>query len=399
VRSAPLPVSVDDARTSRLLRVAPIVGGTAFLLDAVLMVVFGRGWSLDLRVYLLAGRAWLHGADVYAAYFTPQHLPFTYPPFALAVLSPLSLLPIPVTEVLWWAIDAVALTATVWIALRRWPALSSRDRWSIAVAVAGVSALLLEPVRSNADYGQVNVVLMVMVVADLLEVRGRWRGLLVGVASAIKLTPLFFVLYFVIDRDRRALGNALFSFLALTGLSWLVLPGESSHYFFHELVHPARFGRAGSVGNESLSGVFHRAPFASGAWSTPLWLASSLAVTIAVVYLARLVVAAHPLQAVVVVGLGALLVSPLSWSHHWCWLVLLPLVAFELRRSVAMVALCGAVLLDAVLAPYAWFHRGASRSIGSCTLVVAAIALLVWWVVTVRATRRATRAQRLYAAT
>ena len=393
---APGPLRVVDAeRASWWRRRAPAIGIVAWVLDAAVMAVFGRGWSLDLRVYLLAGRSWLHGHDVYAAYFTSQHLPFTYPPVALVALSPLSVLPIAVTEVLWWVLDAVCLTTTVWLALRRRPTLSNRDRWWIALAVAGVSALVLEPVRSNTDYAQINVVLMVMVVADLMAVRGPWRGVLVGVASAVKLTPLFFVLYFVVDRDRRALGTALGTFLALTGLAWLALPGDSSRYFLHELVHPAKFGRAGSVGNEALSGIFHRTPFASATWSTALWLSSSLAVTIGVLWLARRVVDAHPLQAVVVVGLGALLVSPLSWSHHWCWLVLLPLVAVELKDRPVLVALCGVVLAVAVLAPYTWFHRGASRSIGSCTLVVAATALLVWWLATARTQPRAAGPPRL----
>jgi len=388
------PTTLGARRAQRLLRAAPAVGVVAWAIDAVVMLVWGRGWSLDLRVYLLAGRAFLHGSPVYSAFFTTQHLPFTYPPFGLVVLSPLSVLPIPVTEVLWWVLDAVALTATVFLALPRAASLRTRDRWWLAFAIAGVAALVLEPVRANADYGQVNVILMFMVVADLVAVRGRWRGLLIGVAAAIKLTPLYFVLYFFVDRDRRALGTALGSALALTGLAWLVLPGDSTHYFVHELLHPNRFGRAGSIGNEALSGVFHRTPFTSPALSTALWLAASLAVTVVVVDVARLVIGESPLQAVVAIGLGALLVSPLSWSHHWCWLVLLPLVAWERRRSTPFVVLSAVVLLDAIVAPYADFHRGASRSIGPSTLVVVTCALLVWWLVEARAAARHARASR-----
>jgi alpha-1,2-mannosyltransferase len=382
---------LDDAGLRTLRRAAPAVGIVAWVLAALDMGVFGRGWSLDLRVYLLAGRAFLHGAPVYAATFTPQHLPFTYPPVALVALSPLSLLPIGVSEALWWALDAVALTATVWIALRRWGLARADRRW-LAIAIAGVSALVLEPVRANADYGQVNVVLMWMVVADLLAVRGRGRGVLLGIAAAVKLTPLYFVAYLVVDRDRRAIGTSLATFLGLTGLSWLALPSASDHYFLHELLHPDRFGRAVSVGNASLSGVVHRTPFASGTWSTPLWLAASVAVTAAVLYVAARTVRDHPLQAVVVVGLGALLVSPLSWTHHWCWLVLLPVVAWELRHRTALAVLSAVVLATAIAAPSGWFHRGASRSLGGAALVVAVCALLVAWVLDVRAGARAARA-------
>ena len=380
-------------RNGRLAHAALALGVVGWLASALALLVWGRGWNLDLRVYLAAGHALLQGSPVYALRFTERSLPFSYPPFALAALSPLSLLPQGLVEVLWWVLNAVALTATVWCGLDELE-LERVARLELAVGVGGVAALVLEPVRNGVDYGQINVVLMLLVVADLLVVRGRARGLLVGVASAVKLTPLYFVLYFVVARERRALATAVGSFAALTGLSWLLLPHESARYFLHELRKPDQFGGLNSVSNQAWSGILHRAPFAHVPVATLLWLVLSAATTVLAIWLATLVVQRSRLQATVVLALAGLLVSPLSWSHHWCWLVLLPITAWQLRAHRSLLVLQVAILACAALGPYEWFRHGASRSVASSLLCLLVAALLVWWLVVERRERRVTAIDR-----
>lgn len=363
---------------ARLVTLGLAAGVAGFLASAIVMLVAGRGWSLDLRVYLAAGRAFLDGRAVYELRFTSSRLPFSYPPFALAALSPLSLLPTGFVEVLWWLVDAGALVSTLWIATREL-AIDRRARLAVVVGIAGLSLVALEPVRSNTDYAQINVLLMAMVVADALAVRGRGRGLLVGIASAVKLTPLYFVVLFAVGGDRRAVRNAIGTFAILTGVTWLFMPAASDRYFLHELRDPNQFGGLGAVSNQSLAGILHRSPFDGFGGVDVLWLGLCLATTVVVVVLARRLAARSALQALVVVGIGALLVSPLSWSHHWCWLVLVPITAWQLRGHRAIVALQITLLVVAAIAPYWLFRHGASRSIASCLLVVVALALLVTW--------------------
>lgn len=368
----------DPRPVRRAAHAAAALGALGWLASALVMYHWGRGWSLDLRVYLGAGHALLSGQPVYALHFTSRHLFFSYPPFALAVLSPLSLLPTGTAEVLWWLVDALALTATLRIALDG-SRLERRTKWELAVAIGGLAAVALEPVRSGIDYGQVNVVLMCMVVADVLAVRGRPRGVLVGVAAAIKLTPLYFLVYFLVARDSRALRNALCSFVVCTGASWLLWPSDSSRYFLHDLRNPGQYGGLGSYSNQAWAGILHRPPFAGMPGSTAVWLALCVATTALVAWLAARVVARSPLQAVVVVALGSLLVSPLSWSHHWCWLVLLPLTAWQLRGRRSLLALQALVLAGAALAPYLLFRHGASRQVADDALVVVVATMLVGW--------------------
>jgi alpha-1,2-mannosyltransferase len=373
----PTVAQANDGRR-RWLWAAALAGVVGWVANAVMLCVFGRGWDLDLRVYLGGGHALLSGADAYVEHFTPLHLPFSYPPFALIVMSPLSLLPTGVVEVLWWCLGALALTASIKITLRAAGA-ERFTQWTLALGIGGVAAIAAEPVRGGIDLGQINVELMLMVIADLLVVRGRGRGLLVGIAGAIKLTPLYFVLYFAITRDWRALRNSLAAFAILTGGSSLLLPHESSLYFFHELRMPGKFGGLGSVSNQAWAGVFHRTPFLGMPGSSALLVVLCLATTGLVIWVAVLVVERSPVQAMVVIGIGALLVSPISWSHHWCWLVLFPVTAWQLRRDRALLTINLIVLACATLGVYSFFRHGPSRSIASALLVVLAASSLVIW--------------------
>ena len=136
--------------------------------------------------------------------------------------------------------------------------------------------LVLEPARSGLDYGEIEAVLMFVVVADLLAVPSAYRGIAIGIAAAIKLTPLIFVLVLVVRRDRNSVVRAGLSFMAWTGLAWLVWPELSRVFWHHDVSHPARVGPVTSPSNQSWYAVVHRAPFPSTG-SGALWVLLSLA--------------------------------------------------------------------------------------------------------------------------
>ena len=80
-----------------------------------------------------------------------------------------------------------------------------RRAW-LAAAIVAPAVIYLEPIRSNFDFGQINVVLMTLVIADCVPRKTPWpRGMLLGIAIALKLTPAVFLLYFLLRRDTRAL--------------------------------------------------------------------------------------------------------------------------------------------------------------------------------------------------
>jgi len=340
---------------------------------------WGAGWALDLRVYRAAGHSlYDHGAP-YSSLFTASRLPFTYPPFALLVLSPLSLGPLAVIKGLWWLCNGLALIGLLYLVIvtalgvSRWPALL------LAAAGAAVGTLALEPLRSNLDYGQINLLLMALVVVDVARVKGRARGLLIGVAAAIKLTPLVYLAYFVVNRDRRSAVRGAGCFVAATALAWLIVPSDSTRYWFHEAFSPARTGPVGLVSNQSWNGVVHRAPFHADAFGVVLWVVVS-AVTLAVGVLAArwLVGLGRSIDALLALALTELLISPISWSHHWSWVVIVPVVLVERwGKDRALTSALGAVLVIAIAEPYWWSVHGWLGDLLGNSLTLAGATLLV----------------------
>ncbi len=355
----------------------------AWAVSAAYMIRFGASWHLDLRVYRAAGHSLFHGGSPYTETFTVSRLPFTYTPFALFVLSPLSLADLGLVEWIWWALSAFCLVAAARLMLDAAFAVAARRAWALAALLGGVATLALEPVRSNFDYGQINVVLMVMVVADLTAVRGRWRGVLVGLAAAIKLTPLVYLVAFAAGRDWRSLLRGIATFVGVTAVSWAVIPSDSARYWFHEFFDAKRTGALGIGSNQSWNGMVHRAPFDGSHVGTVVWLVLSLATLACGIMLTRrLVVSGRSAEVVMVLALTEVLVSPVSWSHHWSWLALAPIVAASVSRvhrsvATALMALVGL----GVAAPYLWGVPGVVGDLTSNALVLGAAVVLVLWLV------------------
>jgi alpha-1,2-mannosyltransferase len=321
---------------------------------------WGAHWALDLRVYRAAGRSLYHGGKPYSSFFTASRLPFTYPPFALLTLSPLSVGPLGLIKALWWAINEAALIAILYLVIDRATAVTGRKALLLAFAGGAAATMAFEPLRSNLDYGQINLLLMAMVLVDILAIKGRGRGILVGVAAAIKLTPLLYVAYFLLERDRRAAYRGAATFVGLTGLSWLILPSESTLYWFHEAFTPSRTGPVGSVSNQSWNGVLHRAPFHSGSPTVAIWVTASVVTLLLGVIAARSLISQYrPVEALLVLALTELLVSPISWSHHWSWVVIAPVVLITRWRSGRwLVAALATLVIVAIAEPYWWSVHG-----------------------------------------
>ncbi len=378
---------------------------------------FFKHWEVDLRVYRAAGAALYHGGAPYSGYFTSYHLPFTYPPFAQLVLSPLSFGALGLVETLWWLASAAALVLTLFLLLRAdrtrpttapsgsegpsneggagdW---SDGSDWSdgrslaLAGVFGGIATLAFEPLRSNFDYGQINVLLMAMVVLDATRGPSRWRGTLVGLAAAVKLTPLVYLGIFLVRKDWRSLGRGVASFVVATLASWLILPHESALYWFHEVVDPRRTGAVGSVINQSWYGMLHRAPFDGGQLAIALWAVLAVATLACGLLLARRFLApSQTSQMVLALALTEVLVSPVSWTHHWSWVAVVPVVLVALGRSRPVVSSLMVLLLAVVVAdPYRLQHGPASFLTGNSLLLCGAVVLVCWaaseWAVARRA--------------
>ena len=325
----------------------------ALLTVALIPVFLGRPRPLDpldLVVYRTGGHSVLAGWPLYTPSFLVHsggHLPFTYPPFAALSLSPLALLPLGADYFGWSALCLIALWALVRLSFGDLLARCPARRRTLAVAAITAAALLTVPVAEHLTLGQVGIPITLMCVADVATPQARWpRGLLVGLAAAVKLTPGLFIVYFLLTRQWRATMTAA----ATTAGSWLVaalvMPADSRRYFLDRIgFDPGRAGAVLEVANQSLWGTMHR-------WLGPggqlPWLAASVVIAAVGLYRARLADrAGDRLAAAALVGLTSVLVSPVSWMHAGVWLIpaLAVLVADGRRRARVMAALSVWVLL------------------------------------------------------
>jgi alpha-1,2-mannosyltransferase len=346
---------------------------------AVTLVYASTAYHQDLDVYRIGGRVWLQGGNLYGMLPpTAQgvRMPFTYPPLAAIVLSPLSLIPLPAAG----TVLDLGIVAVLALALRPF---HRRVGWELGWVLP--AALLLEPVRGNLAYGQVDVFLMAMVIADCLTGSPRWpRGSLTGLAAAMKLTPALFVVFFLLRRDYRAAATMCASFAATTGLGFLLAPADSAHYWTSTLFDVGRIGEPQYAGNQSIFGVLARAGLHPG--TTPFiyfWLAISLTITAAAcVGMHRALAAGDEHMALVLNAVAILLISPISWSHHWVWAA--PAVLC-LATSARRLAVTGLVIFT--VGPQGWLPRGGNRELNWApwqqilgdSYVLCAVAVIGWF--------------------
>ena len=279
---------------------------------------------VDLRVYV-DGSAALARGDLYDFTYSEQTpdfpLPFTYPPFAALVFFPLHFLPFRVIGVAWLVATMAALYAVVRISLELLLGEAAAERrWRAVALVATALAIWSEPVRVTLDYGQVNVFL---VLAGMLAVRSsRWwlSGLLVGVVAGIKLTPAVTGAYFAARRQWATVVCAAVVFAGTVGVSYLVVGSDAHRYFGTLLGDASRIGPVGSVWNQSLRGALSRV-VGHDVGTGPLLLSGLAVLAVLAVLAWRALRPDDRLGLLLVVELFGLMLSPISWTHHWVWLV------------------------------------------------------------------------------
>lgn len=347
---------------------------------------------VDLRVYRLGGRIALHGGNLYRAQY--HGLPFAYPPFAAVVMAPLSLLPWLVAVGLMTAASVVALPVMLYLALRLPPApswLGRRDAGRLALAVAA-AAIWLEPVRSELGFGQIDLLLAVAILGDLVAPSSaRFKGALIGVAAGIKLTPAIFIVYLLVTRRYRAAAVAAAAFAATVAIGFVAAPPGSVFYWDGTFLKPGRISSVQSGQNESLLGAIARNAHSPD--MTGVWLPVAIVVAVSGLALAALA------QRRGDEGLGfslcaitGLLVSPISWTHHWVIAVPALLLAGvttyryrRTRRRRATIASAAAITAAAAIgwsriARYPgghWLHAPGDWIAFSEVYVVAALAGLL----------------------
>ncbi|MEU7927623.1 glycosyltransferase 87 family protein [Micromonospora sp. NPDC049801] len=321
---APPAVTDDDPGGRTVRRLVAIVA-----LVAVLPALYLRNLVhnfFDLKIYMSAMDWWTAGHPLYD-YVQPDRvqgeLYFTYPPFSALLLWPFGLLRLGVTVTIFTVLTVAAVVLTTrWLVM---PVIVRHDLpRTFTVTAAVLLVLAVEITRETITLGQINMLLVVLILADLLfavpQAR-RWAGVGIGLATALKLFPGIFIVYLVATRRWRAAAVASVTAAAATLLAAAVAPGDSWRFWTQELWDTDRVGRTDYVGNQSVFGLLSR-------FTAPekpdrlLWLVIVAAVAgYGLWRAARAARAGHALTGLTLTGLVGALISPITWTHHIYWFV------------------------------------------------------------------------------
>lgn len=361
----------------------PVAVRMAVLVIGVIAGAVGVYWALhhavteyllDVGVFRDAGVAFVRGEKLYVDFDTRSGFRFIYPPFAALLFAPLTWMGETTMEVVWTLLSIAALFGIIAMAVERL-GLGSRPRpgvgdgasdadhgnapaqnnkgawWAWTVGLTGL-ALMFEPVRAHLMYGQINVFLILLVTADVLGfVPRKLRGLGIGVAAGIKITPAAYALIFLVRKDWASLLRS-FGFFLLTALIGLIVRAESSFYFWTtEFFNQERGGPPPYPPNQALTGLIARLGVSNDA---ALAIGKPVFVIIAILSVwgaFRLERAGRRVESLLLVIVGVALAGPLAVTHHWIGIVLVFPVVFTTRSTALRVA-----LLLVIVANYAGLH-------------------------------------------
>ena len=345
-----------------------LAGLTAFAVAAGIYIWYALthrmpDWMepVDLRVYRFGGFIAAHVRPLYQAhrgaplYDWPgfHSLKFTYTPFAALVFTAATILPLQLLEYTSLAVNTVATLLAVWVVLAAvgWPgggSAASQGRSGVPsiprraglTLLVGAAVFWLEPVQRTLFLGQVELILMALIMWDLCQPDRRWwKGAGVGVAAGIKLVPLIFIPYLLLTRRFRQAAVAAGTFVLTALIGFAVDPADSTRWWLGGLfVKGSRTGFVGWEGNQSLLGLITRLT-GSVAAGQRLWIWAGLAVVVvglaAAVLLDR---AGHPVVGILTCALTGVLASPISWDHHWVWAVpaVVAAVGYAIRSRGAL---------------------------------------------------------------
>lgn len=275
---------------------------------------------IDLGVYRHEGFALRHGIDIYGPIGARYDLRATYPPFAVLCFTVLTVFPhLPL--LILSALGNVALLVVAIELSRRLIARYSGPIPACAVPLLTAVAVWCEPVHTTVHYGQVNLLIMVLVLWDLgRPAHSRGHGVALGIATGLKITPALFVVYLLLTGRVRSAVRASVAFLATVAVGALVRPHDTWRFWTGLVFDTGRVGNMANPANQSLRGVLTRA---AGTFHLG-WPAMLLVAAVGVfglgcsVHAFRVRGEAWGLCTAAVTGL---LVSPISWAHHWVWCV------------------------------------------------------------------------------
>lgn len=335
------------------------------------LVLLPAWTQVDLDVYRTGAANFAAGRALYE--LVPGQCPFTYPPFAAILMLPLEHVgrAVAIAAVATSSLAAFAMICAITIRKLR-----IDPRQGLFLAIGAIS---LQPIFKTFELGQINLILMALVMLDCLVVPPRYRGLGVGLAAAVKIVPGIFVLYFLLRRDWRAVAQSCATFAATILVSAIVTPDQTISYWTHPMDDAARTGDTISSVNQSAQAAVSRLMHDRYPPIVVVALVGLAAIAIAAVAAHKQLVRGNELVALVCIAIGGLLASPVSWSHHYIWAAPALMILFLEKHTLA--AAIGAAIFYVAPWQNIPFDNGAELTYGGWELFVSSaypLAAILW---------------------
>jgi alpha-1,2-mannosyltransferase len=282
--------------------------------------------QVDFDVYLMGAKQVFTG-HLYTTYLPSPRLPFTYPPISALLFIPFTLVTRVTAQAIWSVISTILLVAFLYCSLGAVrPSWQRSDllRWSFILTFP---AMLLNPISMTFNFGQINILLALLVLADLTNIHSVTKhkipiphGTMTGFAAALKLTPLIFVPFLFATKQIRAGCMALITFSVCGLVMVIAAPSEAWPYWTRYVFDAHRVGGVAYISNQSLRGTIYR--FSHG--HAPEGLLVLVVLLVGTIGLSTAVWAyrsSSPLLGILLCAVTGLLVSPITWAHHMVWII------------------------------------------------------------------------------
>ncbi len=346
----------------------PLVLAIALLLHVLVFVHWPTyALQIDVLVYRFGGVRVLDGLDLYSIGRNGEldDLLFTYTPFAALVFTPLAFITDFTAQVLSLIVFPALLVYSVWRMLTWLSVPTKTGMWGLLALLVGLVSWL-EPVRLSIQLGQINLLILALVVTDILAPK-RWKlaGIGIGIVAGIKLTPMIFIVFlFVVGRIRAAI-VATVTLITTIGLGFIFLPSASHYYWVDRAFEKISRITRDPTASTSISGLFLRLNLSAGTAIVLSVLVMVVSLWVAVMAYRR----GQLLLAISIVGMASAAASPFSWSHHWVWFV--PLIVHLGYRGYVLGSRASAITMWAFSVVFAaWFTSlsGKTPDSGALTL-------------------------------
>ena len=395
----PAPSEPAGPRAPRRIPVPRLPVAAALYAVSVLVLFLtpmGHHWNfVDIFVYRQGGLAVTHGQGLYVASFNHGQLPFTYPPAAALLFSGLGLVSNYVAQIVATVCSLCLLPLALRFALRlapfsQWFDAGEATRLALACAAG---ALWFEPVWTTLRYGQINVLIAALILFDLGRAEGRRsKGVAIGLAAGLKVTPLIFVVYLALTGRLRSAATALATLAGTIALSFALVPRDAWTYWVHDVLNAGRPGKVENAADQNLRGALSRllhTEQVEAVWITAALVTAVVGLTLAVRAWRR---GNDEASGYALCSLTGLLVSPISWTHHWVEavpaLMLVLLRAYRHRNTAVLIggALAAAVGVSQITwrVPVSGFagtlelHEHGVQLLASNAYVIVGLVALCW---------------------